>query len=374
MAKQTIDPNLLRGDHIADSLQCDYEEKQQLFEAQPVAIQRFLEAQASAIADILLSQQSQIRFSLPDRVCIDTTKTGIENLKTIPAEQRELSVGGVLDKWVGADLRTNLRIKLTELEDSNNAAISIAAGLLRHMISYHLIHNVLPSGRSVTYKTLEGEAIPSEPDDLLIQASAITQESDAITEEGQSDENRGVLQSPFVPGALQFFMPQWVAFESNGNLIVRNTSEAENYIASMQKYLSILHIAVGLSPCFVSDDSYMQKRNGILGQLVNQGRLLAMHQTCEIITEINQRAKNNNLNRGLSLSLPYFDDQDITIRLHRFEVIPSGRIMFVPAFVVRASREEQAKVVQDTRLSPSTRKYLVQELKMLETAFLSVKE
>ncbi|HEX7557018.1 MAG TPA: hypothetical protein VF338_10375, partial [Leptolinea sp.] len=143
---------------------------------------------------------------------------------------------------------------------------------------------------------------------------------------------------------------------------------------SMQKYLSILHMAVGLSPCFVTDETYIQKRNGVLGQLVNQGRMLAIYQTREIISEINQRAKNNNLNRGLSLSLPYFDDQELSIRLHRFEVIPSGRIMFLPAFVVRASREEQAKVVQDTRRSLSTRKYLVQELKMLESAFLSVEE
>jgi hypothetical protein len=44
--------------------------------------------------------------------------------------------------------------------------------------------------------------------------------------------------------------------------------------------------------------------------------------------------------------------------------------MFVPAFVVRASLQEQAKVAQDTRLSPSTRKHLLAELKMLEQAFV----
>ena len=76
-----------------------------------------------------------------------------------------------------------------------------------------------------------------------------------------------------------------------------------------------------------------------------------------------------NLNRGLSLSLPYFDDQVLEMRTHEFEVIPAGRIMFVPAFVVRAVREEQAKVAQDTRRSPSTRKYLLLELNMLEEAF-----
>jgi hypothetical protein len=38
---------------------------------------------------------------------------------------------------------------------------------------------------------------------------------------------------------------------------------------------------------------------------------------------------------------------------------------------VRAAREEQAKVAQDTRLSPSTRKHLLAELKTLEQAFKS---
>ncbi|MBI5565128.1 MAG: hypothetical protein HY870_09540 [Chloroflexi bacterium] len=75
------------------------------------------------------------------------------------------------------------------------------------------------------------------------------------------------------------------------------------------------------------------------------------------------------MNRGLSLSLPYFDDQTLKMELNNFEVIPAGRIMFVPAFVVRAAREEQAKVSEDTRLSASTRKYLLAELKMLEDAF-----
>ena len=36
---------------------------------------------------------------------------------------------------------------------------------------------------------------------------------------------------------------------------------------------------------------------------------------------------------------------------------------------MRASRGQQAKVADDTRLSPSTRKHLIQELKMLEEAF-----
>jgi hypothetical protein len=45
--------------------------------------------------------------------------------------------------------------------------------------------------------------------------------------------------------------------------------------------------------------------------------------------------------------------------------------MFVPAFVVRAAREEAAKRVQDTRFNPSTRTHLIAELRMLEDSFMT---
>jgi hypothetical protein len=55
----------------------------------------------------------------------------------------------------------------------------------------------------------------------------------------------------------------------------------------------------------------------------------------------------------------------------KMEVIPAGRIMFIPAFVVRAAQGEQAKAAQDTRLNASTRRHLLAQLKALETAFQS---
>ncbi len=45
--------------------------------------------------------------------------------------------------------------------------------------------------------------------------------------------------------------------------------------------------------------------------------------------------------------------------------------MFVPAFVVRSSLEEQAKITQDTRFSNATRLHLLSELQMLGNAFES---
>jgi hypothetical protein len=75
------------------------------------------------------------------------------------------------------------------------------------------------------------------------------------------------------------------------------------------------------------------------------------------------------LNRGLSISLPYFNDQSLAMETYNFEVIPAGRIMFVPAFVVRATHEQEAKIAQDTRYSQSTRRHLLNELNRLGNAF-----
>jgi hypothetical protein len=122
----------------------------------------------------------------------------------------------------------------------------------------------------------------------------------------------------------------------------------------------------------IADDEFEKKRYGMLGQLVNQGRALAIHNTNEIIDIIKRRAAEQSLNRGLTLYLPYFDDQDLRIETHDFVVIPAGRIMFVPAFVVRAALEEQAKIAQDTRFSNSTRKHLMAELQAVGMAFESV--
>jgi hypothetical protein len=285
---------------------------------------------------------------------------------------REQMVGGVINRLTRSDLRSALRQRLGELESSPELALVTGARLIRHAVGEYLVHSILPSGRTVEYRIAEGEEIPTLPvetDENLTPDSAITQASDAIVEEGPAESRRGELQVPYVPAARRFFLPQWVAFDDQGHLLVNSQPEAEAHLASMQSFLSILHTSVSLAPYMIADPVYQQKRYGILGQLINQGRALASYETNEIVRIIRQRAGAHDLNRGLSLSLPYFDDQALEIRTHDFEIIPAGRIMFVPAFVVRAAREEQAKVAQDTRLSSSTRKYLLQELQILETAF-----
>lgn len=354
----------------ARHLHQELEERTSLFHAQPRLIQRFLEAQAKQLAEGLVANQSQARFMFPDQVAVEVPRKGEGKLVSVPKASREQLVGGLVDRLIRQDIRVVIRQRLTELEQSDKAAISASARLIRHATAMHLVHAMLPAGRSVTYTSAEGESIPSLPTSSGLEPeSAITATTDAIAEDAQVESGRGELLVPYVPAARRFYLPQWVAFDENDRLLVGSLGEAQAHVESMQRFLAILHAAVSLAPYIVADEEYQRRRYGMLGQLVNQGRALARFQTREIISIINRRAAASDLNRGLSLSLPYFDDQDLQMRSREFEVIPAGRIMFVPAFVVRAAEEEEVKVAQDTRLDPATRKHLTDELLILQKAF-----
>ena len=365
-------PGSVAATNLNSQIRQEYVGQNALFDAQPVLVQRFLEAQGRVLADALEQMVSQVKFNLPDRVVCSIGGSEDEKVSTVPAKFREQLAGGVIDRLTGSDIRKALRQRLMELEQSENRAVATSAGLIRLATVRHMVYSMLPAGRSVNYVAANGEEIPSIPvEGKRAPGSAMTASTDAIVEEQSVEAGRGELQVPFVPAARKFYLPQWVSFDEKDQLLVNTIAEAEAHLAAMQRFLGILHAAVSLASYMVADEEYQHKRYGMLGQLVNQGRALARYQTGEIVQTIWSRAKAKDLNRGLSLSLPYFDDQDLVMRTYFFEIIPAGRIMFVPAFVVRAVRQEQAKVVQDTRLSLSTRRHLLEELKTLEQAFIS---
>ncbi len=354
---------------ISESFQDEYRQQEALFKAQPAIVQRFLEAQARKLAEAFIQRATHVSFSLPDRVACDPA-AGESSIASVPQPVRDQSVGGLRERIAGTDVHVTLRERFSQLEQSPERGVAVSAALLRHATAMHMIYQMLPSGRSVSYVPEEGEEVPSIPvADKLEPESAITATTDAIVEEGQADAGRGDLLVPYVREARHFYLPQWVGFGDNDRLLVNSVGEAEAHLASMQGFLNVIFAARSLAPYVIADEEFQKKRYGMLGQLVNQGRALARHQTRDIIHAIKGRAEAGSLNRGLSLRLPYFDDQDLKMELHHFVVIPAGRIMFVPAFVVRAAHDEQAKVAQDTRFSSSTRKHLMLELQMLADAF-----
>jgi hypothetical protein len=356
----------------AEFLAREFDRCQSLFAMQPTLTQRFLEAEGRKIAEAIIQQVPQVRFSLPNRILIKAHPDGREHERSITAAAREQLAGGLMDRLTRTGIQAAVRQRLEELEASPNEAVSLAAVLTRHAAAQLMVHQMLPDGRSVQYVPVEGEEIPTLPvEDETSRASAITAQNDAIVEATHeaAEEERGELIVPFMPYARRFFLPQWVALDADDGLLVHSVNQAEADLASMQQYLKVLHAAISLAAYMVADPEYQRKRHGMLGQLINQGRALARFQTREIIETIQRRAAAHDLNRGLSLSLPYFDDQSLAMKSHDFDIIPAGRIMFVPAFVVVASRKEQVKVDQDTRLSRATRRHLLTELQMLEFAF-----
>ncbi len=350
----------------------EYQRQGALFHAQPTMVQRFIESQAQRLAEAIVNDARQARFSLPDRVVTQMSPASELAAMLVPAEVREQAVGGWQMRWRGQNLRELLRLSLNQLEQSPDQAVSSSASLLRYATAIHMVYNLLPAGRAVTYRADGDEEIPSipvksagEPD------SAITSAADAIVEQNPTESGRGELLVPFVPAARRFYLPQWVAFDDAGKLLVNSVSAAEANQASMERYLAILHHASSLASYMVADTTYQHKRYGMLGQAINQGRALARYKTRQIIQAIQQRVEKGLLNRGLSVSLPYYDDQELRMVVAELEVIPAGRIVFKPIFVVRAARLEHAKVAQDTRLNVSTRKCLLGELDMLEQAFVN---
>jgi hypothetical protein len=102
---------------------------------------------------------------------------------------------------------------------------------------------------------------------------------------------------------------------------------------------------------------------------ITRGRELARLGVEEVVSEVRRRATSGRLNRGLSLSLPYFDDAALELRHREMVVVPRGRVPFVPAFVVLACEREADAVRRDTALNENTRRHLVEALERLAGAF-----
>jgi len=174
---------------LSERLVEEYKRQQALFSAQPAIVQRFLEVQGKQIAEAIVEGESQVRFSLPDRIIYTIENMDQAALVTIPQNQRVHSVGNIMNRVRKLELYKQLRHSLTELEQSPDRAIAVATSMLRYAAVMHMVSNMLPAGRTVVYKnTDEDEAIPFIPEsDELEPESAITAATYAIAEEGGAE-------------------------------------------------------------------------------------------------------------------------------------------------------------------------------------------
>jgi hypothetical protein len=291
-----------------------------LYHHQPEETQRSLERQAVFIAGALLDFQSRLNFTLPEFVSLPDGRTGDYRRVEVPADFRRQNVAGFLGRLPLKDVRSAFRRRLSTLEESMYPAVAASAGLLRYAVARHIVWDRIPQAT----------------------AEEIFREIDA-------------LQRPDGPGGDG---REHISLES----IERKVDES-------RRSLETLHQALSLAPYIYTDEDYQAKRAGVVNQLIPLGRTLAHRYVVRMIETIDRRAEENDLNRGLRLSLPYFDDRALELKLHEFEVIPPGRTMFVPAFVALAAVREQDAVEQNDALSPSTRMHLLEELKKLQRAF-----
>jgi hypothetical protein len=326
-------------DDAVRQLHEEWQAQQTLFQSQPASVQRFLQAQAAQLAETLVHRQGQAQVILPENVRVIAQPQSRNEMVSVPAEFRKHVVAGLLGRLPAKDIRTAVRQRLAQLEQSPYQAVAVSARLVRYATVNHIVHDLLPAGQPVTYLVAEGDTIPTVP-----------------------------VADPSLPVAQRFFMPQWVAL-GDGHLLVDSVDKAEACMAAMLQYLNTLHLAVSLAPYIYADEEYQRKHYGLLGQLVNQGRALARYQTGVVIRKIQRYAEAGELNLGFSLSLPYFDEQTFEMKMYDFEVIPPGRIMFLPSLVWLAARREQERVQQDARLNESTRIHLRAELEELARAF-----
>ena len=356
---------------LSDNPAKEYKHQQEMFSAQPPNIQHYLEVQGRLIAEAIVEGRSQVSFSLPDQIVCIYESMDRPALVSVPQQDRAYSSPNFMNRVRKVDLLKQLRQSLSGLEHSPDCVVSIAANLLRHAAVMHMVYKMLPAGRTMACSfTRTGETEQIAPDDNRVEPeSRIAVNIGANTVGLKTREKHTQPLVPYVSYAERFYLPQWMAFDENGDLLVNSVEEAVTHIKSMQKFMEVVFLAAALAPYIPADEEYSQKRFGILDQLVNQGQALALFHTKEIIAFIKQRAASDNMNRGLSLSLPYFNDQNLRLDVLKIEIIPAGKVLFVPAFVVLAIRREEMKVSQDTRLNSSTRLHLLNLLERFRQAF-----
>jgi hypothetical protein len=303
------------SDQQAVQLRQTYEARCSLFFAQPLPIKQFFIVQSQFLARAFLKDESGVHFQLPDQVI----ETGSGKPLPVPEKQRHQKVGSKFTLFKREAFHAVLGQHLARLEESPEQGVSVAASLTRLTTVLYMVQGMLPEVRA------ENSRPP-------------------LAETG----NR--------PG------PNQDGSGSDGN----DPQVEENLL---RRSAAILAVAAQFAPYILADEQYRLQCSDVLCTLVRQGQDSAVRQTEAIIDRLKERAVTHQLDRGLSLSLPYFDDRKMELRLYDFEVIPAGRIPFDPRCVLMAARAERAQVAKTEQFSPVTRRHLLSELALLEVAF-----
>lgn len=341
----------------------EYEALTRLFDLQSASTRQFFQEQAARIVSILGQKPHRIQFEFPERVT-----WGDGDVLEIRTNWRRQVTGNSIFNRFHRENRNMLRHHLNKLEQSTHAGLAVCSKLLGYAIAHYIVYDLLPDGAEVSLQPDGDDEIPSIP---MVKPSSnlpkTTRKTYQVADVTVLEPTR--VQVPNIPTAHQFFLPQWVAFGEADQLLVASTQEAEDIIRSLQNAVRLLQEAESVCIYIAADETYQRKRAGLLGQLIYQGRALARYHTNQIITRLRARASAGELNRGLQLSLPYFELNDLSLHLYPIKIIPAGHVMFIPEFVVLAMQMTAWKVQQDPKISSSSCRHLLTQIASIENAF-----
>jgi hypothetical protein len=281
----------------------------QLLAQQPDDLQQAYHGAARQIAEALTHVTYTLTVQLPNCVYLNGTLT------LVPRKWVVLHAGSWLHRWRRQVCHADLIAKLNALVTLSHVVIASSARLVAYLSARELLYDYVPT-----------------PDDL--------QSGSAVA------------------------IPQ----------VRLNTSEdrVKAEVDRLCSYVEALRWVEQLYPGWTADDLYSEKYARLTARLTRQGHALAVYYTQRIIDDLLGRWHSGEVIRGLTLLVPYLDEQHYQMKTYRVEVIPTGRIAFRPEFVVGACRVTEQEVRHNPQLSQATRWQLISQLDMLSQAFETI--
>jgi hypothetical protein len=290
------------------SFQLNAARRQQLWSAQTPAVRQHFAEQGQRICEAILKGSAIVQFSFPEQIRLPGDDLHTWREENVARRYRQQWAGSRLLRGRSGELVKSFIQRMSELQSSADEGIAACAEIIRYQTAQALF-------AALPLKALE------------------TVSADAA-----------------VPPAL-------------------TVEEAQSCFYELEGYIHLLTMAFAVDPAISEEDKYSNVASRMIQRFIEAGLSYCQLCTLQIIRTIRQRAAQNSLNRGLSVSLPYFDDQALELKKFNLEVIPPGRILFEPHFVVDAVVEAKRRVSADTHLSPATRQHLLAQLELLEKSF-----
>ncbi|MGB9641176.1 MAG: hypothetical protein ACPL4H_09705, partial [Anaerolineales bacterium] len=200
------------------------EYKESLLQAQPQTIQNLFHDQARVITQAIEAGKTHFRFAFPEYVMLPlSSEQPVYHKVSLAPRYRRQQIGNLLRANHGNDLLLNLIERFSELQRSHNAALATCAELLRFLVARQLLES-LP----------ENSECHNGNDSLLYEPATYPNTSpNQTTQFRQRLENGDDGHTRISP----FFLPQWLAFDSNDVLIVPTVQDAKERIQFMQNYV-----------------------------------------------------------------------------------------------------------------------------------------